>query len=135
MSTIAFQCELEPYLGRLGTIPEGQKTIHQILNIKIQTHFKAILDKPSFVKEVYAVDDIEILRQLIIKKERERQTISNDLDVAARIGLVISETNEAIQLKVIIAVIQNENKENLQQKNKKKSQSNWKGRIKCFMKN
>jgi hypothetical protein len=50
---------------------------------------------------------------LIIKKERERQTISNDLDVAARIGLVISETNEVIQLKVIIAVIQNEIKENL----------------------
>jgi hypothetical protein len=49
---------------------------------------------------VYAIDDIETLRQLIIKKERERQAIANDLEVAARIGLVISETNEAIQLKV-----------------------------------
>lgn len=49
---------------------------------------------------MYAIDDIETLRQLIIKKERERQAIANDLEVAARIGLVISETNEAIQLKV-----------------------------------
>lgn len=60
------------------------------------------LDKPSFIKEVYAVDDIETLRQIIIKKERERQSIANDLDVAARIGLVISETNEAIQIKVVL---------------------------------
>jgi len=58
------------------------------------------LDKPAFIKEVYAVDDIETLRQIIIRKERERQSIANDLEVAARIGLVISETNEAIQLKV-----------------------------------
>lgn len=57
-------------------------------------------DKPAFIKEVYAVDDIETLRQIIIRKERERQSIANDLEVAARIGLVISETNEAIQLKV-----------------------------------
>lgn len=49
---------------------------------------------------MYAVDDIETLRQIIIRKERERQSIANDLEVAARIGLVISETNEAIQLKV-----------------------------------
>lgn len=60
------------------------------------------LDKPSFIKEVYAVDDIETLRQIIIKKERQRQSIANDLDVAARIGLVISETNEAIQIKVVL---------------------------------
>lgn len=60
------------------------------------------LDKPAFIKEVYAVDDIETLRQIIIRKERERQSIANDLEVAARIGLVISETNEAIQLKVPI---------------------------------
>lgn len=46
------------------------------------------------------MDDIDTLRQIIIRKERERQSIANDLDVAARIGLVISETNEAIQIKV-----------------------------------
>jgi hypothetical protein len=46
------------------------------------------------------VDDIEQLRHILIRKERERQGIANDLDVAARIGLVISETNEAIQIKV-----------------------------------
>lgn len=69
---------------------------------KIYTHLQRRSDKPSFVKEVYAVDDIDTLRQIIINKERERQTIANDLEVAARIGLVISETNEAIQLKVII---------------------------------
>ncbi|KAI9256967.1 hypothetical protein BY458DRAFT_535302 [Sporodiniella umbellata] len=79
MSTITFQREIEPYLARLGTTPE---------------------DKPSFVKEVYAVQDIDTLRQWVIRKEREKQTISNDLEVAARIGLVISETNEALQLKL-----------------------------------
>ncbi|EIE81173.1 hypothetical protein RO3G_05878 [Rhizopus delemar RA 99-880] len=71
MSTATFQHDFEPCLARLGTTPE----------------------------EVYALDDIETLRQLIIKKERERQAIANDLEVAARIGLVISETNEAIQIK------------------------------------
>ncbi|KAI8379872.1 hypothetical protein EDC96DRAFT_492055 [Choanephora cucurbitarum] len=75
----AFTQELEPCLARLGTTPE---------------------DKPLFVKEVYAIDDIESLRQLVIRKERERQSIANDLEVAARIGLVISETNEAIQIKL-----------------------------------
>ncbi|GAN04454.1 hypothetical protein MAM1_0064d03914 [Mucor ambiguus] len=74
-----FPHDLEPCLARLGTTPE---------------------DKPAFIKEVYAVDDIETLRQIIIRKERERQSIANDLEVAARIGLVISETNEAIQLKL-----------------------------------
>ncbi|KAI8885145.1 hypothetical protein K501DRAFT_246525 [Backusella circina FSU 941] len=75
----SYQPELEPCLARLGTTPE---------------------DKPSFVKEVYAINDVETLRQIIIRKERERQSISNDLEVAARIGLVISETNEAIQIKL-----------------------------------
>ncbi|KAG2232937.1 hypothetical protein INT48_008030 [Thamnidium elegans] len=79
MTMSYFPHELEPCLARLGITPE---------------------DKPSFVREVYAVDDIETLRQIIIKKERERQGIANDLDVAARIGLVISETNEAIQIKL-----------------------------------
>ncbi|KAI9243988.1 hypothetical protein BY458DRAFT_530000 [Sporodiniella umbellata] len=79
MSTANFQRDIEPCLARIGTTPE---------------------DKPSFIREVYAVDDIDTLRQIIINKERERQTIANDLEVAARIGLVISETNEAIQLKL-----------------------------------
>lgn len=61
-----------------------------------------ILDKPSFVKEIYALNDIDTLREIIIRKERERQSIANDLEVAARIGLVISETNEALQIKVCI---------------------------------
>lgn len=43
---------------------------------------------------------MNMLREIIIRKERERQSIANDLEVAARIGLVISETNEAIQIKV-----------------------------------
>lgn len=47
-----------------------------------------------------AIDDVDTLRRLLIDKERERQSIANDLDVAARLGLVISETNEAIQIKV-----------------------------------
>ncbi|KAI8374270.1 uncharacterized protein BYT42DRAFT_499220 [Radiomyces spectabilis] len=71
--------DLEPCLARLGVTPE---------------------DKPSFVKEINAIDDVETLRQLVIRKERERQSIANDLDVAARLGLVISETNEAIHIKL-----------------------------------
>ncbi|ORY99272.1 hypothetical protein BCR43DRAFT_503985 [Syncephalastrum racemosum] len=70
---------LEPCLARLGTMPE---------------------DKPSFVQEVHSVTDINILRRRLIEKERERQSIANDLDVAARLGLVISETNEALQIKI-----------------------------------
>ncbi|KAI7869917.1 hypothetical protein BDF14DRAFT_1777593 [Spinellus fusiger] len=80
------QRELEPYLARLGTMPE---------------------DKPSFVKEVHEIDDIDTLRHMVIRKERERQSIANDLDVAARLGLVISETNEAIQIK--LAQLEREN--------------------------
>ncbi|KAG0165496.1 hypothetical protein DFQ28_008634 [Apophysomyces sp. BC1034] len=80
------QHELEPCLARLGIMPE---------------------DKPSFVKEVNAIDDLDILRQQLIEKERERQSIANDLEVAARLGLVISETNEAIQMK--LAQLEREN--------------------------
>ncbi|KAI8089693.1 uncharacterized protein BX664DRAFT_280827 [Halteromyces radiatus] len=86
--TIHSQLKLEPCLARLGIMPE---------------------DKPSFIKEVYAVDDIDILRKLLIEKERERQSVANDLDVAARLGLVISETNEAIQIK--LAHLERENQE------------------------
>ncbi|ORZ25199.1 hypothetical protein BCR42DRAFT_363206 [Absidia repens] len=82
------QLKLEPCLARLGIMPE---------------------DKPSFVKEVYAIDDINALRQLLIDKERERQGVANDLDVAARLGLVISETNEAIQVK--LSHLEQENQE------------------------
>ncbi|CAO3579287.1 unnamed protein product [Absidia cylindrospora] len=82
------QLKLEPCLARLGIMPE---------------------DKPSFVKEVYAIDDIDTLRQLLIDKERERQGVANDLDVAARLGLVISETNGAIQVK--LSHLEQENQE------------------------
>ncbi|ORZ17238.1 hypothetical protein BCR42DRAFT_351437 [Absidia repens] len=86
--TIHSQLKLEPCLARLGIMPE---------------------DKPSFIKEVYAVEDIDTLRKLLIDKERERQSVANDLDVAARLGLVISETNEAIQIK--LAHLERENQE------------------------
>lgn len=92
-----FPHDLEPCLARLGTTPEGKCFACPCFTI-VTSIF--CLDKPAFIKEVYAVDDIETLRQIIIRKERERQSIANDLEVAARIGLVISETNEAIQLKV-----------------------------------
>ncbi|KAI8979765.1 hypothetical protein BDF20DRAFT_871546 [Mycotypha africana] len=78
-ATSSYTHEIEPCLARIGTTPE---------------------DKPMFIKEIYAIDDVNLLRQLVIKKERERQSIANDLEVAARIGLVISETNEAIQVKL-----------------------------------
>lgn len=38
---------------------------------------------------------------MLFEKERERASLANDLDVAAQLGLVVSETNEALQLKVI----------------------------------
>lgn len=37
---------------------------------------------------------------MLFEKERERASLANDLDVAAQLGLVVSETNEALQLKV-----------------------------------
>ncbi|CAO3638996.1 unnamed protein product [Cunninghamella echinulata] len=77
--TIHSSLQLEPCLARLGTMPE---------------------DKPSFIREVNAIDDIEYLRKLLIEKEREKQSIANDLDVAAHLGLVISQTNEALEIKV-----------------------------------
>ncbi|OAD79717.1 hypothetical protein PHYBLDRAFT_162774 [Phycomyces blakesleeanus NRRL 1555(-)] len=86
MSYYHQQRELEPCLARLGMMPE---------------------DKPSFVREVHEVEDMDTLRHMVIRKERERQSIANDLDVAARLGLVISETNEAIQIK--LAQLEREN--------------------------
>lgn len=63
-----------------------------------------VTDKPSFIAEVNAINDVNTLRQMLIQKERDRQSIANDLDVAARLGLVISETNEAIQIKVCLVL-------------------------------
>ncbi|RUS12500.1 hypothetical protein BC937DRAFT_87721, partial [Endogone sp. FLAS-F59071] len=70
---------LEPYLAQLSIPPA---------------------DKPSFIEEINSIDDINLLRQLVIEKEREKQSIANDLDLAARLGLAISETNEEMQVKV-----------------------------------
>ncbi|ORX62951.1 hypothetical protein DM01DRAFT_1379529 [Hesseltinella vesiculosa] len=77
--TIPSSLKLEPCLQRLGTMPE---------------------DNPSFVKQVEVIDDVYLLQKILIEKERERVSISNDLEVAARLGLVISETNEALQVKI-----------------------------------
>ncbi|RUP48521.1 hypothetical protein BC936DRAFT_144454 [Jimgerdemannia flammicorona] len=75
---------LEPYLAQLGISPA---------------------DKPSFIEEINSIDDVEFLRRLVIEKEREKQSIANDLDIAARLGLAISETNEEMQVKVLIRLI------------------------------
>ncbi|KAI7880864.1 hypothetical protein K492DRAFT_177590 [Lichtheimia hyalospora FSU 10163] len=80
------QQKLEPCLARLGTMPE---------------------DKPSFISQVNAINDTEQLRHMLFEKERERAGLANDLDVAAQLGLVVSETNEALQLK--LAYLEQEN--------------------------
>ncbi|KAI8330640.1 hypothetical protein BC941DRAFT_440394 [Chlamydoabsidia padenii] len=59
-------------------------------------------------KENELVEDIDTLRMLLIDKERERQSLANDLDVAARLGLVISETNEALHVKLARAQQENQ---------------------------
>ncbi|CDH48741.1 hypothetical protein RO3G_09758 [Lichtheimia corymbifera JMRC:FSU:9682] len=64
-------------------------------------------DKPSFISQVNAINDTEQLRHMLFEKERERASLANDLDVAAQLGLVVSETNEALQLK--LAYLEQEN--------------------------
>jgi hypothetical protein len=53
------------------------------------------------LKEILASDDIHVLRDYIVEKERERQHMASDLDMAARLGLAISEANEDLQAKVL----------------------------------
>ncbi|RUS34048.1 hypothetical protein BC938DRAFT_482679 [Jimgerdemannia flammicorona] len=84
---------LEPYLAQLGISPAETYANYEPA------------DKPSFIEEINSIDDVEFLRRLVIEKEREKQSIANDLDIAARLGLAISETNEEMQVKVLIRLI------------------------------
>jgi len=40
---------------------------------------------------------------MLIEKEQEKETIVTNLDIAARLGLVVSEKNEELQLKLNLA--------------------------------
>jgi hypothetical protein len=52
------------------------------------------------LKEILSSNDVHILHEYIVEKERERQNMASDLDMAARLGLAISEANEELQAKV-----------------------------------
>nr|CAG8517851.1 6232_t:CDS:2 [Entrophospora candida] len=56
--------------------------------------------KSSFLDQVNSIDDKEVLRHMLIQKEQERDDIANNLDIAARLGLAISEKNEELQAKL-----------------------------------
>ena len=40
---------------------------------------------------------------MLIEKEQEKETIVTNLDIAARLGLVVSEKNEELQMKLNLA--------------------------------
>ncbi|CAG8719617.1 6268_t:CDS:2, partial [Racocetra fulgida] len=52
---------------------------------------------------VNSIDDAEVLRRMVIQKEKEKDDIAQDLNMAARLGLVISEKNEELQMKLDLA--------------------------------
>lgn len=60
-----------------------------------------------FIK-INSIDDLEILKRMLIEKEKEKDDIANNLDIAARLGLAISEKNEELQMKLNL-VTQSEN--------------------------
>ncbi|KAG9298787.1 hypothetical protein G9A89_012855 [Geosiphon pyriformis] len=58
------------------------------------------VERQTFLDEVNAIEDTELLRRMLIQKEQEKDDIVNNLDIAARLGLVISEKNEELQMKL-----------------------------------
>jgi hypothetical protein len=58
------------------------------------------LGKQYNMKEIFAISDVHKLHEIIMEKEREKQHMASDLDMAARLGLAISEANEELQAKV-----------------------------------
>ncbi|CAG8570462.1 8230_t:CDS:2 [Paraglomus brasilianum] len=61
------------------------------------------VERQAFLEEVNSIDDKDILRRMLIEKEQEKETIVTNLDIAARLGLVVSEKNEELQLKLNLA--------------------------------
>ncbi|CAG8493293.1 23149_t:CDS:2 [Dentiscutata erythropus] len=57
-------------------------------------------ERSAFLDEVNSIDDKEILRRMLIQKEKEKEDMAQNLDVAARLGLAISEKNDELQLKL-----------------------------------
>ncbi|KAF0419079.1 hypothetical protein F8M41_007199 [Gigaspora margarita] len=60
-------------------------------------------ERSAFLDEVNSIDDTELLRRMVIQKEKEKDDMAQNLDVAARLGLAISEKNEELQLKLDLA--------------------------------
>lgn len=60
-------------------------------------------ERRAFVEEVNSIDDKEVLRRMLIQKEQEKDNIAQNLDIAARLGLAISEENEELQMKLDLA--------------------------------
>ncbi|CAG8438983.1 5771_t:CDS:2 [Ambispora leptoticha] len=54
-------------------------------------------------KKVNSIEDTDLLRRMLIQKEQERDDIASNLDIAARLGLAISEKNEELQMKLNLA--------------------------------
>ncbi|CAI2170388.1 408_t:CDS:2 [Funneliformis geosporum] len=62
-----------------------------------------VTERRVFIDAVNSIDDKEVLRSMLIQKEQEKDDIANNLDIAARLGLAISEKNEELQKKLNFA--------------------------------
>ncbi|CAG8542327.1 5894_t:CDS:2 [Diversispora eburnea] len=79
-----------------------QNEIDPLLN-QFYTTMSPATERRAFLEEVNSIDDKEVLRRMLIQKEQEKDDIVQNLDMAARLGLAISEKNEELQLKLDIA--------------------------------
>ncbi|CAG8483711.1 6298_t:CDS:2 [Ambispora gerdemannii] len=61
------------------------------------------IERQTFLDEVNSIEDTDLLRRMLIQKEQERDDIASNLDIAARLGLAISEKNEELQMKLNLA--------------------------------
>jgi chromosome segregation ATPase len=93
----------------LGDLESGNETNYnqppnEIEPLLSQLHaMSPAVERQTFLDEVNSIEDTELLRQMLIQKEQEKDDIANNLDIAARLGLAISEKNEELQMKLNMA--------------------------------
>ncbi|KAI9287917.1 hypothetical protein BC943DRAFT_179519 [Umbelopsis sp. AD052] len=79
-------------------------TGYESVDIGLESHgnhnTKSMNGTQYTLKEILGSSDVRLLHEYIVEKERERQNMASDLDMAARLGLAISEANEELQAKL-----------------------------------
>lgn len=79
---------------------------HESTNENLRNEIYAMslaTERKTFLEEINSIDDKEVLRRMLIQKEQERDDIAQNLDMAARLGLVISGKNEELKMKLDLA--------------------------------